>query len=136
MQGGCDGSTLPTANRIPVCQSFIVYKRRGRRGNVALFYSLKTKRLMVPARRWKRSLQLYKQRGLRMGAVYPRQTNTCLPIFCSLQAERATRQRRPFLQHVTWQLRLPAHRWKRSLQFCCPQVALRKRPLFQRQSTS
>ena len=39
MQMGCDGSILPTANKIPVCRSFIAYKRRGRRGNVALFYS-------------------------------------------------------------------------------------------------
>ena len=65
---------------------------------------------------------------MRMGALYPWQTDTCLPIFKHLQAERATRQRRPLFQYVTWQLRLPAHRWKRSLQLCCPPVALRKRP--------
>ena len=40
----------------------------------------------------------------------------------------ATRQRRPLLQYVMPQLRLPARRWKRSLQLCCPQLALRKRP--------
>ena len=38
------------------------------------------------------------------------------------------RQRRPLLQYVMQQLRLLAHPWKRSLQLCCPQVALRKRP--------
>ena len=54
--------------------------------------------------------------------------NTCLPIFDCLQAESAMRQRRLLLQYVTRQLMLPAHRWKRSLQLCCPQVALRKRP--------
>ena len=32
-----NGSTLPTANKTPVCRSLIVYKQRGRRGNVALF---------------------------------------------------------------------------------------------------
>ena len=29
------------ANKIFVCQSLIVFKRRGRRGNIALFYNLK-----------------------------------------------------------------------------------------------
>ena len=35
---------------------------------------LKTKRLMLPARRWKRLLQLGIWRGDAMGALYPRQT--------------------------------------------------------------
>ena len=52
MQRGCDVSTLTTANKIPVCRSLSVYKRRGRRGNVALFYSLKRSDwLPLPARR-------------------------------------------------------------------------------------
>ena len=42
--------------------------------------------------------------------------NACLPIFKSLQVERATRQRRPLLQLKTKQLMLLARRWKRSLQ--------------------
>ena len=37
MQREPEGSTLLTANKIPVCRSLIVSKRRGRRGNVALF---------------------------------------------------------------------------------------------------
>ena len=41
MQMGCDGNSLPTANKTPVCQSVSIYKRRGRRGNVALFHSWK-----------------------------------------------------------------------------------------------
>ena len=53
---------------------------------------------------------------MRTGAVYPRQTNTCLPIFNCLQAKRATRQRGPLLKLKTQQLRLPARRWKRSVQ--------------------
>ena len=88
----------------------------------------KTQRLMLPACRWKRLLQLCIAEWMRMGALYPRQTNTCLPIFKCLQAERATRQRRPLFQYVTRQSRLPARRWKRSLQLCCPPVALPKRP--------
>ena len=51
-----------------------------------------------------------------------------MPIFKCSQAERATRQRRPLLQYVAPQLMLPARRWKRSLQLCCPRFALRKRP--------
>ena len=63
-----------------------------------------------------------------MEALYRRQTDTCLPIFDCLQAESATRQRRLLLKYVMRQLMLPARRWKRSLQLCCPQMALRKRP--------
>ena len=54
--------------------------------------------------------------------------NACLPIFKCLQVKRATRQRRPLLQYIAPQLRLPATSWKRSLQLCCPQLALQKRP--------
>ena len=39
MERGCDGSTLPTANKMPVCRSLIVYKRGGRRSNVSLLCS-------------------------------------------------------------------------------------------------
>ena len=53
---------------------------------------------------------------MRTRAVYPRQTNIYLPIFYSLQTERATRQRRPLLQQETRRMMLPAHCWKRSLQ--------------------
>ena len=42
--------------------------------------------------------------------------NAYLPIFNCLQAERATRQRRPLLQLQTQGLMLPARCWKRSLQ--------------------
>ena len=51
-----------------------------------------------------------------MGALYPRQTKCCLPIFKCLQAERMTRQRRPLLQLQTKRLMLPARCWERSLQ--------------------
>ena len=52
-----------------------------------------------------------------MGAVYPRQTNTCLPIFYFLPAERATRQCCPLLQLKIRGLMVPARCWKRSLQY-------------------
>ena len=51
-----------------------------------------------------------------MGAFLQRQTNTCLPIFYSLQPERATRQRRPLFQLKTQRLMLPARCWKHPLQ--------------------
>ena len=77
---------------------------------------LKTKQLMLPVRHWKRLLQLGIWRGDEIGALYPWQTNACLPIFKCLQGERATRQRRPLLQLKTQQLMLPTCRWKRLLQ--------------------
>ena len=42
--------------------------------------------------------------------------NICLPISYCLQAERATRQRRPLLHLKTKRLMVPARRWRRSLQ--------------------
>ena len=53
---------------------------------------------------------------MRTGAVYPRQTTTCLPIFYFLRTERATRQRRPLFQLKMRGFMLPARCWKRSLQ--------------------
>ena len=53
---------------------------------------------------------------MRTGAVYPRQANTCLPIFHFLPAERTTRQRRPLFHSQTQGSMLPARCWKRSLQ--------------------
>ena len=78
---------------------------------------LKTQQLRLPARRWKRSLQLSTCRWDAMEALYRWQTKTCLPIFNYLQAKRATRQRRPLLQLKMKRLMLPARRhWKRLLQ--------------------
>ena len=73
---------------------------------------------------------------MRTGAVYPGQTNACLPIFYFLQFERETKQRLPLLKLKTRQSRLLPHCCKRSLQVYCPHVALQKRSLLQRQSTS
>ena len=56
------------------------------------------------------------QWGCKCGTVYPRQTNTCLPIFYFLRVERATRQRHPLLQLKIRGLMLLARCWKRSLQ--------------------
>ena len=39
MERGWDGSTLPTANKMTICRSLIVYKQEGQRGNVSLLYS-------------------------------------------------------------------------------------------------
>ena len=51
-----------------------------------------------------------------MGALYPRQTKTYLPIIKYLKLERAIRQRGPLLELKMKQLMLLACRWKRSLQ--------------------
>ena len=77
---------------------------------------LKTKQFRLPARRWKRSLQLGTCRWDAMEALHRRQTDTYLPIFYFLPVKRATRQRRPLLQLKTQRLMLPAHRWKCLLQ--------------------
>ena len=72
---------------------------------------------MLPARCWKRPLQLITFGGvMKTGVVSQRQTNTCLPIFCCLRAERKTRQRRPLFQLKPQRLMLPARHWKRQLQ--------------------
>ena len=71
---------------------------------------------MLPARRWKRSLQLGICRGMRWKHFTDGKQNTCLPIFDCLQTEKATRQRRPLLQLKTRGLMLPERPWKRSLQ--------------------
>ena len=75
-----------------------------------------------------RTLHHYICKGDAMGALNSWQTATCLPIFKYLQAERATRQRRPLLEYITWQLRLLAYHWKHSFQLCYLHVALQKRP--------
>ena len=59
---------------------------------------------------------------MQTGAFSQQQTNTCLQIFYSLQAERETKQRLPILQLKTQQLRLPARPWKRPLQLITSEV--------------
>ena len=39
MQWGCKWEQFTHGEQLPVCQSFPFYERRGRRGNVALFYN-------------------------------------------------------------------------------------------------
>ena len=88
-------------------------------------------RLRLLGRCWKHSLQHNKSMGVKYGRHFTHGKEiTFLQIFYSLQAERATRQLRPLLPYATGQLRLPMHRWKRSLQLYCPQVALQKKATF------
>ena len=177
MQGACEAQHFTNGKQIPVCRSLSAYKRRERRGKVALFYSrkrsdwcfqlvagsaycnsvyaqgmpwehftdgnentclpifncfqteratrqrrpllkLKTQRLALPARRWKRSLQLGICTGMRWEHFTDGKQNTYLPIFKCSQEEMATRQRRPLLQQKGQRSALPARRWKRLLQLC------------------
>ena len=55
---GCEWEHFTHGKQILVCRSLSVYKRRGRRGNVALFSNTLRRQSRLPARRWKRSLQL------------------------------------------------------------------------------
>ena len=101
---------------MPVCQSFSFCERRGRRGNVALFYNkLRADPSFQPIA-GNAHFSLVRSVGMQLRARYPRQTNTCLPIFYFLRAEKATRQRHPLLQLNMRGLMLPARCWKRSLQ--------------------
>ena len=91
-------------------------ERRGRRGNVALFYNqLRIDPSFQPIA-GNVHFSLVRSVGMEKRVLYPRQTNACLPLFCFLRSQRATRQRRPLLQQVMRRLKLPAHRWKRSFQ--------------------
>ena len=73
-RGDANGSTLPTANKIPVCRSLSVYKRRGRRGNVALFVAENAaiERFQLVA--GSAHCNSVNAEGMRTGALYPRQT--------------------------------------------------------------
>ena len=86
---------------------------------------------MLPAHRWKRSLQHNKCSGDANGAVYPRQTNTCLPIFTFYELRGRRGNVALFYNTLSKkQLTLLAHCWKRSLQVYCPHVALLKEATF------
>ena len=97
MERGCDGSTLPTANKKPICQSFSVYKWRGRRGNVALFCSWKPSDWCFQLVAGGGYCNFINAKGMQTAALYPRQTKHLFAILNYLQVERATRQRRPLL---------------------------------------
>ena len=114
--GDANGSTLPTANKKPVCRSLIVCKRRGRQGNVALFYSRKRSDWCFQLVAGSAYCNSVYAQGMPWEHFTDGNENTCLPIFNCFQTERATRQRRPLLKLKTQQLALPARRWKRSLQ--------------------
>ena len=116
MQGACERQHFTDGKQNTCLPIFNVFKRRGRRGNVALFYSKK-------ASDWRFQLvagsahcnSVYAQ-GMRREHFIDGKQNTCLPIFKCLLAERATRQRSPLLQPKTKRLMLPTRRWKRLLQ--------------------
>ena len=94
---------------MPVCQSFTFCKRRGRRGNVALLYNKLRVDPSFQRIDGNGHFSFVRSVGMQMRTVYPRQANTCLPIFYFLRAERATRQCHPLLQLKMRGLMLPAH---------------------------
>ena len=101
---------------MPVCKSFTFCERRGRRGNFALFYNKLRANPSFQPIAGNAHFSLVRSAGMEKRVVYPRQASACLPIFCCLRAERATRQRHPLLQLKMRGLILPARCWKRSLQ--------------------
>ena len=97
-QWGCKWEQFTHGKQIPVCQSFAFCERRGRRGNVALFYNKLRADPSFQRIDGNGHFSLVRSVGMQMRTVYPRQTNTCLPIFSFLRAERAMRRRHPLLQ--------------------------------------
>ena len=73
-RGRANCSTLPTANKTSVCRFLILHKRRGRRGNIALFCSWKSSnwcfQLVVGSAY---CIFVYVE-GMRTATLYPRQT--------------------------------------------------------------
>ena len=113
---GMKSEPFTHGKQMPICQSFTFCERRGRRGNVALFYNkLRADPSFQPIA-GNAHFSLVRSVGMEKRALYQWQTNDCLPIFYFLRAKRATRQRRPLLQQVTRRSKLLAHRWKRSFQ--------------------
>ena len=81
VQWGCKCEQFTHGKQLPVCRFFPFYKRRGRRGNVALFCNkLRADSSFQPIA-GNAHFSLVRSVGMQMGTVYPRQTNTCLPIF-------------------------------------------------------
>ena len=80
--GHGNGSTLPMANKILVCRSFTCLPAERATRQCRPLLQLKTQRLMLPARRWKRLLQLYKCKGHGNGSTLP--TANRIPVCRSL----------------------------------------------------
>ena len=98
VQWGCKCEYVTHGKQMPACQSFTFCERRGRRGNVALFYNKLRADPSFQRIDGNGHFRLVRSVGMQMRTVCPRQTNTCLPIFYFLRVERATRQRHPLLQ--------------------------------------
>ena len=117
MQWGCERERFNPGKQISVCRSLLF---KGGKGDEATPPSFAAEDLGIGASSALLEALIatkYMQWGMRVGAVYPRQTNTCLPIFYFLPAERATKQRRPLLLLEIRGLMLSARCWKRSLQY-------------------
>ena len=106
-------------------------RRRRRIEATSPSFAVEMRGLMLLVCCWKHSLQQSKCSGEANGSGTPMAntsgegeeatppsfaTNIYLPVFYSLQTERATRQRRPLFQLQRRGMMLPARCWKRSLQ--------------------
>ena len=90
-------STFTHGKQMPVCQSFSFCERRGRRGNVALFYNKLRIDPSFQRIAWKRSFQLGAFSGdANREHFTPRPTNASLPKYLLFKlAERAKRRAFP-----------------------------------------
>ena len=116
VQWGCKCEHVTHGKQMPICQSFTFGERRGRRGNVALFYNKLRADPSFQRIDGNGHFSLVRSMAMQMRTFYPRQANTYLPIFYFLRAGRAIRRCHPLLQLKMWGLMLPACCWKHSLQ--------------------
>ena len=112
----CEQERLTHGKQIPVCRSYVVWEQRGRRDNASLFSNCRREDWCFQWVAGSAHCKIANVLVMWTRAVYPRQTNTYLLIFCYLRVERATKERLPLFQLQTWGLMLPARCWKRSLQ--------------------
>ena len=112
----CEGDHFTIRNKLPSSNFLDPLWCTGRRRNVAFFCDKLRADPSFELIAGNAHLSLVRSVGMEKRVLYPRQTNTCLPIFCFLRAERATRQRCALLQQVIHRSKLPAHRWKRSFE--------------------
>ena len=116
MQWGYNWEHFTHNKHMPIYLFFTFYEQRGRRGNVAFFYNVFCTNWGCQRIAGNVHCNLVHAVRMQPGALYPRRTNTCLPIFNCLGAETVTKQCCPLLQLWTRQFMLLAHCWKHSLQ--------------------
>ena len=99
--GGIWIGAISQQQKNPVCQSFVVWERRGWWDNVSLFSSCKRWDWCFQRIAGSAHCNIVHAVEKQTRAVHPRQTTTCFLIFYFLPTERTTRKHRPLLQLQT-----------------------------------